>query len=241
MPHYKRPPITEAVVEVSIEAPIGMPFVERVRDKLVEHYPPPVQSIITANFEFRPDGSHVVQNQVRGYKLTAGDGAGLVNVGQQSIGTSRLPPYEGWESFVAAARRNWDIWKRQVGWQKISRIGVRYINRIDIPTSGPINIEDYLTFSTRGPALDFPPMTSFAINTVRPLGKDDCLLILNAGLVPSPLVKTTSLLLDLDISRVTDLPQNDDGLWTFIDQIRQHKNVVFEGCITDQTRALFDK
>jgi uncharacterized protein (TIGR04255 family) len=237
---YKRPPITEAVVEVRIDAGVTMPRVERVRDKLLESYPLPVQTLIAANVELREDTPRV-QQQLQGYRLTAADGAGLVSVGPNFIATSRLAPYEGWESFIATARRNWEVWKRRVGWQKIVRIGVRYINRIDIPTSDPVNIDDYLTFTIRGPSLDLPPMTSFAINEVRPLGKDQCELILNASYVPSPLVKTTSFLLDLDISREVDLPQNDEGLWGFVDRIRGHKNFVFEGCITDRARELFNR
>jgi uncharacterized protein (TIGR04255 family) len=230
----------EAIVEVSIGNPIAMTVVERLRDKLLESYPLPPQALITANVELRSDTASVVQQQVQGFKLTASDGAGLVTIGPRSIGTSRLAPYEGWESFIASARTNWDIWKRQVGWQKIVRIGVRYINRIDIPASAAVSIDDYLTFSIKGPALELPPMTSFAINEVRPLGKDECQLILNAGLVPSPLVKTISFLLDLDISRDTDLPQNDEALWAFVERIREHKNFIFEGCITDRARELFN-
>lgn len=240
MPQYKRPPIVEAIVEVRIGNPIAMATVERLRDKLIGSYPLPPQSIITANFELGEVSSRVIQHELQGYKLTAADGAGLVTIGPHIIGTSRLAPYEGWKSFIETARENWGIWKRHVGWQKIVRIGVRYINRIDIPAEA-INIDDYLTFSIKGPALALPPMSSFTINEARPLGKDDCHLILNAGLVPSPLVKTTSLLLDVDISRGTDLPQNDEDLWAFVDRIREHKNFVFEGCITDRARELFSK
>lgn len=240
MPQYKRPPITEAVVEVRVADPIPMATLERVRDKLFEFYPLPAQSLVSANIEIGPDAPHVIQ-QVQGYRLTAADGAGLVTIGQQFISTSRLPPYDGWESFIAAARNNWKIWKRLVEWRKIVRIGVRYVDRIDVPADGLVNIDDYLTFSIKGPSLELPPLTSFAINEVRPLGKDDCQLILNAGLVPSPLVKTTSFILDLDISRDVDLPQNDETLWAFIERIRQHKNFVFEGCITNKARELFSR
>jgi uncharacterized protein (TIGR04255 family) len=47
-------------------------------------------------------------------------------------------------------------------------------------------------------------------------------------------------LLDVDVSRETDLPQNDDGLWDFVNKVRAHKNFVFEACITNRARELFD-
>ena len=242
MPKYKRPPITEAVVEVRVEGPIPMETIERVRDRLRQFYPAPEQMLIETNFELRGTEARTFTPTPAGFRMTAGDGASLVSVGPHSIGTSTLPPYEGWEAFIATAQRNWEIWKKLIGWMKIVRIGVRYLNRIDIPSiSNTLNIDDYLTFTIKGPPLDLPPMNSFAINETRPLGEDDCDLILNAGLVPSPLVKTLSLLLDVDISRSVDLPQNDEALWALVNRMRDHKNLIFEACITGRARELFDQ
>jgi uncharacterized protein (TIGR04255 family) len=242
MPHYKRPPITEAVVEVRFEAGVPLSSIERLRNRLLEFYPAPVQSIYTANVELVERGSRVIEQQIDGFRLTAGDGTGIISIGQRFIGTSRLAPYEGWESFNATARRNWELWKRQIGWQRIVRVGIRYINRIDVPMQGPaLSIEDYLNFSLRQPPIQLPPLQTYAINTSRPLGKDDCTLILNSGLVPSPLVNTVSLLLDIDVAREVDAPQNDKALWEFVERARQYKNEIFEACITDRTRELFDR
>lgn len=176
-----------------------------------------------------------------GFKLTSVDASDLVSLTPSTIGTSRLAPYLGWESFIAQARHNWDIWIRIVGWREVSRVGVRYINRIDIPTpeERPVTIEDYLRLNFKLPPADLPPVTHFAINAQAPLGKDNCKLILNAGSVPSPLVKTASFVLDIDVSLETELPRNEEALWEIVGRMREHKNFVFETCITDRTRALF--
>jgi len=77
------------------------------------------------------------------------------------------------------------------------------------------------------------------MNVLVPLGKDELKLVLNAGSVQSPVIGHQSLILDLDISRETNLPKDGDSLWEFINQIfRPRKNEVFETCITDKTRAL---
>lgn len=84
-------------------------------------------------------------------------------------------------------------------------------------------------------------MASYAVQVVFPLG-DDCNLVLNSSSMPlSPLVGFTSLLLDIDISRDINLPKKDDAIWELLDQIRSHKNSIFEKCITDRSRALFDQ
>jgi len=52
-------------------------------------------------------------------------------------------------------------------------------------------------------------------------------------------VKTVSFLLDIDLSRDSNLPQIDTDIWSLVDRMRPYKNSVFEGCITDEARGLF--
>jgi len=82
-------------------------------------------------------------------------------------------------------------------------------------------------------------MSNFAIHVTRPLGVDDCFIIVNAGSVPSPLLNTFSFLLDIDIYREGDLPKNEKHLWALVNRMRIHKNEIFELCITDRSIELF--
>ena len=103
---------------------------------------------------------------------------------------SRLAPYTGWEEFSARAMRAWDIWKRAARSTEISRIGVRYVNRIDIPLredGEPVQIEDFLNINPRSPETLATPMTSYTMQIARSLGEDDCGLLINSGTVAAPL------------------------------------------------------
>jgi uncharacterized protein (TIGR04255 family) len=235
---YKRPPIVEAVIEVRLQTPIDSDLLERIKDELLKEYPVPPLRTMAVNVELS-EAPKVLQ-QAQGYRLSSGDGAALVNIGPNSLSTSRLAPYEGWEAFVACARLNFSTWRKLTGWRKISRLGVRYVNRIDVPGQS-VQIGDYLTFGMVLPPLGPPSLSSFAINAAMPLGKDNCNLILNSGSAPSPLVNVTSFILDLDVSREVDLPQNEEGLWELANRMRVHKNSIFEACITERARELFNK
>jgi uncharacterized protein (TIGR04255 family) len=237
---YKRPPITEAVVEVRIAPPANRDLLDKVQGRLQSEYPLPPQRTFNMHVEVGEETAKLRQEPL-GYRLTSTDASEVVSIAAGAIATSRLPPYEGWEPFVARARKNWETWKRVVGRREIIRIGVRYVNRIDVPnpTQEPVAIEDYLNFSIRLPPAGIPPVLHFAINAQAPLGKDECKLILNASTAPSPLVKTVSFILDLDVSLDVGLPQNDEALWALVDRMREYKNFIFETCITDRARALF--
>jgi uncharacterized protein (TIGR04255 family) len=135
------------------------------------------------------------------------------------------------------------VWRKTAGPTELARIGVRYINRIDVPLdgTGQIRVEKYLRISPQLPDDLGEPMSNYAMQVVLPLGSDNCNLVLNSSSVPSPLVGFASFVLDVDVFRETNLPGTDDELWALLNKIRDHKNRVFEGCITDSARAIFNQ
>ena len=236
---YKRPPITEAVIEIRTSSELQGGALERLVARFSRKYPAPAQKLFNVSVEVKEPEPSVTKQSLAGYRLTSLDGTRVLNLAPRYLSTAHLAPYEGWEQLYEEARANWDIWLKIVGWQPVARIGVRYINRIDIPGSHMINLTDYLTFRPSLPTFLDNGIEHFAMNALIPLGTDNLKVVLNAGSTQSPLINHGSLLLDLDISRESDLPKDEAGLWDLIDQIRVRKNEIFEGCITSKTRALF--
>jgi uncharacterized protein (TIGR04255 family) len=239
MAQYKRAPITEAVIEIRTRTLLQGSELERLVARFAKKYPAEAQKLFDISMQVGEAASASKVNQtLNGYRLSSLDGTRLLNLGLQAISTARLAPYEGWERFVEEARANWDIWLKVVDWQPLSRIGVRYINRIDIPTMAKIALDDYFTFLPQMPKTLDNGIEHFAMNVLVPLGKDDLKVVLNAGSTQSPLIGHQSLILDLDVALNSNLPKEEAGLWAFIDRMRDRKNEVFETCITDKTRAL---
>lgn len=69
----------------------------------------------------------------------------------------------------------------------------------------------------------------------RPFG-----LKITSGSTESPLVDHVGLLLDLDIYAMVDLPKFDADIMAVLDEMRVHKNNVFEMLITDKARGLLE-
>ena len=194
--------------------------------------------MIDINVEISEVSSKTNQN-LTGYRMSTSEGAKVLLLGWNTIGTAKIAPYGGWEQLIEDAQNNWEIWLKIVGWQPLARIGVRYINRLDIPTAARIELADYLTVQPSLPRELDTGIDHFAMNLTIPLGAKGERLIINAGSVASPIIGNQSLIVDIDVSRDTDLPQDDDSLWSYISSLRDVKNRVFEACITDKTRALF--
>jgi uncharacterized protein (TIGR04255 family) len=243
---YRRAPITEAVIEIRYAEPAGTDLLAKVCADFKTTYPfqhPLVNYDVTVGLP-PPNvrGEAVTQiNQATGHRLSSMDQAEILLVWPLTFVVSQLAPYPGWDVFFGRFERDWNTWKRAVGYRKITRIGVRFVNRIDIPQVDRVFEEtDYLRVYAKLPE-SFGPVTGYGVQAQFPPDDEGCRLTLNSGLVPSPLVGYGSVLLDMDIAREITPPQNDEDIFVLLDKIRTKKNAAFEACITDQAREFFRK
>jgi uncharacterized protein (TIGR04255 family) len=242
-PPYKRPPITEAVIEIRLEDSLSDKVVEKIQSRLGKKYERS-EKIARKGFKFDAKEKKLAEmaEEFVGYKLTSKDQADIVQIKPNAMACSRLAPYNGWENFEPRARENWEIFRKTAKLTRIQRIGVRYLNRIDIPfkKGHKMDIEEYLTVVPKYPEPDL--LTSFRNYTMQVMGPfhvEDFNLIINSNVVKSPLIDHFSIVLDLDLSPQGGIPQKNDKIWEMINQMRDHKNNAFELCITDRTRELF--
>jgi uncharacterized protein (TIGR04255 family) len=238
---YKKAPITEAVIELRLARQFDASLVEgaarRMKD---EYFFEDVDDGVNLKYEVGAPRAEL-ETAWKGRKLSSIDRADCLFFRTNTLVCSRLAPYTGWESFYERAVRGWQAWRKIAGPTELTRLGVRYINRIDIPNASgaPISVEEYLNVSPRSPEFG-GPMSSYAIQIARPMNSDDCMLVLNSSTVTPPLVGFAALVLDIDVFRETNIPRRDEDLWALVNRIRTYKNNIFETCITDQSRALFD-
>jgi uncharacterized protein (TIGR04255 family) len=73
---YRRPPITEAVVELRFAAPIEVDQVEKIKDRLTDDYPVTPQIMQNISFIAAPGNQNSTQVQVEfaGYRMSSADG-----------------------------------------------------------------------------------------------------------------------------------------------------------------------
>lgn len=240
---YKRPPIIEAVIDLRFVKPLSDDHIVKIGNKLSKSYPFQDEAN-NVNIHVDIEKQKMFNRGTRlGRRLTSLDRADITIINAENAIFSRLAPYQGWEQLKKRAREDWEICLsvcRPIG---ISRIGVRYINRIDIEISAerPINLEDYFHVYPETRALKLPAAEVIAMQVMRPLGDLGALVAMNMASVPSPLLNHAGFILDFDIGITDGLPQHDSELWKLADQIRVRKNELFERAITDNARELFNK
>jgi uncharacterized protein (TIGR04255 family) len=133
-----------------------------------------------------------------------------------------LPPYDRWEAFVDEAWRHWLRYREIARPQRVKRLGVRYVNRIDVPCS-QVEIKDYLRT-----AIDVSPylpqmVGNYFLQIVVPLSRFEASATVTSALASPPSEDVTSLILDIDTWREVevDLGTGKDDE-TILHQLQTH-------------------
>ena len=239
---YKHAPITEAVIEIKIDSALNQAEVEKATTKFRTHYPQDqrVENVTLALLiDAKPGGDPKtwVDRNI-GHRRSSLDLTQLLVLFPSSLMVSQLAPYPGWDQFYRRFCRDWRIWKKAVGFKTVSRIGVRYINRIDIPMlEKNVEHETYLNVYPKLPDI-ISHVGAYAVQAVSSFEDIGCKLTLNSAVVPAPILDHASFIVDQNIAREIDPPQSDKAIFQLLNEIRMKKNAVFEACVTDRARAL---
>lgn len=215
-----------------------MDQIEHLRDLVKERYPGKKRMV---QFEGQMSAGERVAasatQQDLGFSFTSDDGKQIFQARLNGFTFSRLRPYGKWIELRNEARRLWDIYAVHLKPNRITRVAVRYINQIDIPSS-QIDYKDY--FRT-GPEVspDLPQgLSRFFMQLQFPQNDFGGLLILTQTVVPPASLGTTSVILDIDVFKEIHEIQ-DEEVWDLLEILRTRKNEFFEGSLQNKTRDLF--
>lgn len=165
------------------------------------------------------------------------DERALVQVGPHLLAVNYLKPYPTWQDFLPLIQRGLDAYCEVASPTGIHRVGLRYINRIEIPGQR-IELEDYFEFRPFvGAQLpqDFGPFI-VGIQVLYEDSRDTLRLQLANASVETP--DTVAVMLDLDyfLARPGEVPL--DNVFGWVDVAHGGVEEAFEACITDRLRQM---
>lgn len=241
---YAKAPITEAVIEIRFAAPVEESTLMKASGAFGRNYPT-LQEFQQVQFQIGPgaDGqvaSSHTSTPGKQYRRSGNDEQEVLVMTPSSIIVSQLAPYCGWSLFFARFQRDWKAWVKEVGRPKITRIGMRFINRIDIPNGAEdiIMQQDYVRIGVSAPA-SFGPTVAYAVQAIFKMPSMTGNAVINTAILPFALVPGfTSVNVDIDLGFDANVPQSDVLIFDTLTRMRKDKNFMFEEIITDQTRKL---
>jgi uncharacterized protein (TIGR04255 family) len=237
--HYARAPITEAVIELRCQLQgRDIKQLAGIEDLVGDRYLR-TEELHEWQAEIGQQGYRSDPPKVVGYKFVSRDGRQVFQARLDGFAFSWLAPYDRWETLREAARDVWAAYSATARPSRINRVGVRFINRIDIPLDAKqsVDLDDYFRTAPRI-APEIPQsMTSYFMRLQVPVTGPDALAIIIETGVPPPGSGLTSTVLDIDVV-VENQTFDEAAAWDTINSLRYHKNGIFESCITDKLRGL---
>jgi len=237
--NYTKIPITEALIDLHIEAPVsgGLPSLEDFGHQIHADYAR-LDSITHVENQINLEQGVVSSNStVIGYRFISNDRKQVVQSRLNGFSLSRLAPYQTWEALRNEARRLWNIYQNVTNSETVSRVAVRYLNKLDLPL--PLNdFREYLlTLPEISPKIP-QGLSDYLMQLKIPQTDIKAMLVLTEALIPPSNQDVVSVVLDINLFSDVKFSGEMDEHWNLLETFRNRKNEIFEGCITDKTREL---
>ncbi len=239
---YPRPPVQEAVVSFHVEPGSATTQILSGLHSGEEERYPVREATMTQALRFDPASNSVTESSqsLDGWRIVTADRSEIAQFRQSQFVFSRLTPYVGWEAWRDEANRLWAKYRDATESTAITRVGVRYVNRIDIVPQVGRRIRDYLRFYPNMPEELPQGINSFVMRVETKLPQPSGTVVaINAGRTEPPSPGLYSVLLDIDVISTEHVAAGSDQVWELAEELHRIENGYFETCITDIARETF--
>ena len=244
--HLLHAPITEAVIDFRAHAPaeIDVKSLATLAPVVGSEYGPPKGISL---FEFgwsQAAGSRLtsqpVDDGVIGFRYETADGRHIAQFRKDGFTFSRLAPYTEWEAVFSEASRLYRIFVEAGHPEEVTRIAVRYINRLLLPEE---QVGDFSPFLAAPPPLP-KEISSLLTNFLTRVQVRD-----PATGVEGTITQTIQqgavepnkvpVILDLDFFELGSRSPAPEAVLPRFATLREHKNKYFFASITEATADLY--
>ena len=241
--HLKNAPLTEALIDIRV----GLPPVfdqkdfislsKDISDKYTKSEP---RQRFTATFGVeagKPFTQATESKGIHGYICKSEDGKDVVQFRIDGFTFSRLNPYSEWETVLSEAKRLWGLYSIKCLPELITRIAVRYINRLDLP----LPIKDFADYLTAPPLVpdSLPQGVSQFLTRVVVHDADITANIIQT-MKSSPKPDHIGVILDIDVFNLKEDGFEESSIWPEFEKLRDFKNRIFFESITEKTARLYE-
>lgn len=238
-------PIVEAVIDIDCDMPPTLDIdelEEQALDLLRESYPTFRKKLMS---EHRIDMKSGASSEISSRRETQAimflhdDEKQLVQIRRQGYSFNRLAPYSNLDDYIPEIQQTWESFLEIASPVQIRSICLRYINRICIPFSDSLELNDYLKIGPHLPDEEGFTFTGFLNqhNAIETVTGNQVNIVLTSQKTED---NTLPIILDITAARVESLdPRQWDSVFSTIQSLRKLKNQVFFGTLTEQCLALF--
>jgi uncharacterized protein (TIGR04255 family) len=162
----------------------------------------------------------------------------MVQIGPDLLAVNIMTAYPGWESFRNLIQEQFGIYREIAHPVSFKRIGLRYINRFEF-SQNRIETTDYFNYYPKLPPSLEQTHGPFSMQVLHTYDDERDTLNLRIGTEVPP-TPNVVIILDLDYVLMDVARVKLDEAESWIDQAHDRIESMFEACITDKARELFE-
>lgn len=242
---FNNAPITEALLDFKVlpSEDISIQDLEKYFEIVKDRFPnKKIKAHGEINFEIKIGEEPKMNSSTspKGLILSSNDGKKIIQISADEFTFNKLKPYDNWDSFSTEAAELWLLFLKLFKPKTVSRIGLRYINLIELPR---VN-EDLKEYITTLPEIsqELPQsMLEFFMRIVIPDKETNNIGIIIETVDTKKITdRIFPFIFDIDVYRKIDPSVSISDLWEIVESLRDFKNQIFFNSVTEKTQNLFD-
>lgn len=240
---FPNAPIMEAILDIKVQLPseVTLEKIASYHDRIRDRFPVKEERTeFSAGIMFSAQKTSIDLPSVNkiGYMFRSHEDKKVVQSRLDGFAFNKLKPYESWEHFRTEGRELWNLYYDMVKPIKISRIALRYINRIEIPLPFK-DFKDYvLTVPEIAPKLP-QALSEFFMRLAIPNPDIGAMAVINETMEQPTEGQRLPFIFDSDVFKITNIVGNPESLWTEFEALRVFKNEIFFNSMTEKAKELF--
>lgn len=235
---FKNPPLTEAVFELFYQASNWNPATPGVfYSKVNKDYPVITQSGGGFGIALGAQGVQIGSGNNNLTQFKSSDNSSIIQLSNNLLTVNKLPKYNGWESYKKMILEAVEILNSTIDIQKINRIGLRAINKIDVKSHSLKNFKESFNVYPTIPSGIVNDFNSLQLNYETPFADNEVLAVDLATLRKEPGYQAP-VSFQLYYTKLTSLDKNSIEKWLDNAHIQLHS--AFDHIVTPQKKEEFD-
>ncbi len=242
--HLRNAPITEAIFDFRVKARAGFRGEEfaPLRSQLALRFPKMEDRRGLQTTFAVVEGKSlppVVQDLgMQGYFFKSEDDKTIAQFRVDGFTFNRLHPYTSWQELFPSVIELWRLYSATARPEVITRLAVRYINRIPFPP-GPVNLETYLRTAPVIPP-ELPQHLSGFLTRVTIHDPDVNIAAHVAQALEAGASGQPAVIFDIDAFKQGEFATDDPAIEETFNRLRDFKNLIFFNSLTEETLRQFE-
>jgi uncharacterized protein (TIGR04255 family) len=246
MPNWERfrnAPIAEAILDIAVQYPVPVELgrLEAFHDQISERYPVKRNRVAwQGQIQVEEERiAHEVRRGAQGFMFRSADDTQVVQVRQDGFTFNWLKRYDSWEALRNAARPHWERYRETFHPEAVTRLGLRYLNRIELPLPLPDFREYILTAPEIAPGLPQGLSALFLRLEIPDMTRGLIAIITETIQAPVDEGKRLPFIFDIDIVCGATFEPSSPAIWEKFAQMRDYKNEIFFASMTERAKEMF--